>query len=187
MSDEALAGIGERLEEPGSLGVSFDQSQIDQMFKVRFMQPPRSAERDPSSQSGVTLTGDARVLVGEPDLGPDVGMDVLVRGLEAADNATLRGNIDQDPQVQPEVHQGTSKRSVLRDDEARQCVMTIDEAAARWDELRPRVELWERVVLTQDGRRAAVIVAWDWWPLHRQRMASLESAYWTHWQSVPGT
>jgi hypothetical protein len=68
----------------------------------------------------------------------------------------------------------------LGEADSRLRVMTIGEAAEQRDELLPGVELWDRVVLTKEGRRVAVILAWDWWTPQRHRQASLEGAYWAN-------
>ncbi|MDM8085145.1 hypothetical protein QUV83_10245 [Cellulomonas cellasea] len=168
-------------EEHGQPGIPFSQAQIDRMFKAGLMQPPRTSERDPGVPAGVTLTGDARFLVGEVDLGPEVGMEVLTRGFEAAVDALMREHRDRHPLAPADENEITLDD--FRDDDARQLIMTMEEAVGRWDELRPRVALWDRIVLTEDGERVAVIVAWDWWSLRQECLASLTAIYWAHWHT----
>lgn len=178
---ELAEGAVIRFEQPGQAGLAFEQSQIDKMFEVGLMEPPRTTERDPNVLAGVTLDGDARFLVGQVDLGRDVGVEVLVRGFEAAVDASARELRNPHPQAPAAPSPGEGKPHGFREEDARLRVMTIDEAADQWHELLPGIERWERVALTQDGRRVALIVAWDWWALHRHRTSSIEAVYWSSW------
>lgn len=178
---ELAEGAVIRLEEHGQAGLAFEQSQIDKMFEVGLMQPPRTTERDPNVPTGVTLDGDARFLVGQVDLGRDVGLEVLVRGLEAAVHASAQELRDRHPRAPTDPSKSEREAHGFREEDARLRVMTIDEAADQWHELLPGIERWERVVLTEDGRRVALIVAWDWWALHRHRTSSIEAVYWSSW------
>jgi hypothetical protein len=180
---ELAEGAVIRFEEHGQTGLTFGQNQIDRMFEAGLMQPPRRTDQDPDVAAGVALDGDAKFLVGQVDLGREVGVEVLTRGLEAAVHAVAREYRDRSPKTQPGGEEHQDKPRGIQGQDARQWVMTVGGAADRWDELLPRVELWDRVVLTEDGRRVAVIVAWDWWTLHRHRQASLEGAYWGHWHT----
>lgn len=91
-------------EEHGRPGIGFSQSQIDKMFEVGLMQPPREAGRAREGAAGVTLDGDARFLVGEVDFGPEVDLEVLVRGLEVAIDASYREYRERHPRPEPEEH-----------------------------------------------------------------------------------
>jgi hypothetical protein len=169
--------------EAGQAQLRFTQNQLDRLFELGLMQPQRTPEGDPNAPAHVSLSGDARFLVGEVDLGREVGMDVLARGIEFVVHAFLHQCRDQDVDAEAEDDQVGEAGESFREEDARLKVMTIREAAARWDDLRSQVELWDRIALTEDGRRVALIVAWDWWSLHQHRMASLEGAYWGHWHT----
>ncbi|TKR27324.1 hypothetical protein FA014_01090 [Cellulomonas hominis] len=169
--------------EAGQVELRFSQNQLDRLFEIGLMQPPRTPQTDLNVPTHVSLTGDARFLVGEVDLGREVGMDVLVRGIEFVVHASLHEHRDHHVEAEAEGDQVRDSAESFREEGGRLSVMTIQEAAAQWDDLRSRVKLWDRIVLTEDGRRVALIVAWDWWSLHQHRMASLEGAYWGHWHT----
>lgn len=173
-------GAGVTLTEPGLEEFRLSRSAIDRSFQLGLRQPPppTTIHPHPGDATRLTLTGEARFLVGEVDLGVELGLKVVRRGLDAAADELSRGD---GPSLEGDMAEDEPR--VVLGDEARLFVMSIGEAAERWHELRPRVELWDRVVLTEDGRRVALIVAWDWWTLQRHRQASLHGAYWTHWHT----
>jgi hypothetical protein len=160
----------------------FSQNQVDQLFELGVTQRPRVTERDASLPPGVSSTGNARFLTGEIDRGAGVGMEVLVRGLEAAVEASLRELRARNVEAGADSDQVKERAEGHREEDAGPRVMTSEEAAAQWHDLRSRGEPWERVVLTEGGRRVAPI-AGDWWRLHQHRGTTLDGAYWGDWHT----
>lgn len=181
---ELAADTTVQFVKAGTAELRLSQSQLDRLFELGLVQPPRTPGAAPNVPAHVSLTGDARFLVGEVDLGREVGMDVLVRGIEFAVHESLRELRGPHPEVEGgDDAQAKGAAARIREGDARLRVMTIQEAAARWEDLLPGIELWDRVVLTEEGRRVALIVAWDWWSLRQHRMCWLEGAYWGHWNT----
>ena len=196
LADDASIRLVEVDHRPGPFSIGV----VDEMFALGLQVP---AEATPPSRAAgpvpqIVLAGEARFLIGRVDVGRDLGLAAVNRGLtyalaaararlierqlnaQHARATTQRGARAVDPSDDPD-EPGTDASNAFREEDARLRVMTIDQAADRWDELLPRVQLWDRVVLTQDGRRVALIVAWDWWALHQHRQTSLEAVYWAHW------
>jgi antitoxin (DNA-binding transcriptional repressor) of toxin-antitoxin stability system len=92
-------------------------------------------EGDPNVPAHISLTGDARFLVGEVDLGREVGMDVLVRGIEFAVHASLHEFRDRHVEAEAGSDQVKETAESYREEDARLRVMTTEEAAAQWDDL----------------------------------------------------
>ncbi|WP_448062430.1 hypothetical protein [Cellulomonas hominis] len=139
---ELAEGAQIKFKEHGQPAVRFEQSQINKMFEVGLMQPPRTSEREPGSiPDGVTLDGDARFLVGEVDLGREVGMEVLVRGLDVVVDASVREYRERHPRVEPREDEGEDSESgegAAQEPDllGATCEVTIpvDEAGERLDE-----------------------------------------------------
>lgn len=187
LAEGAVIEFKER-EEPG---VRFEQSQIDKMFEVGLMQPPRTSERDPDSTAGgVTLDGDARFLVGQVGLGRDVGMEVLVRGLEASVDAAYREYREPHPRVEADEDDGedsgVSERAFDEPDLlglSHEVTVPVEEAGTRLDDLLDEIDQGAHVVLVQDGKRVAVMMSWSAHADLREKLASMAVAFWTAWRS----
>jgi hypothetical protein len=155
------------------------------------MQPPRTSERDPDSSAvGVTLHGDAQFLVGQVDLGREVGMEVLVRGLEVAVDASYRECRERHPRVNADEDRGeVSGPCEGAFDEpdllglSREVTVPVDEAGARLDDLLDEIEQGAHVALVQDGKRVAVMMSWPTYVNLREKLAGMAEAYWTAWRS----
>jgi antitoxin (DNA-binding transcriptional repressor) of toxin-antitoxin stability system len=178
-----------QFKEHGQPAVRFSPSQIDKMFEVGLMQPPRTSEQEPDAAAGVTLEGDARFLVGEVDLGRDVGLDVLVRGLEVAVVASSREYRERHPRPEPE---GSGEESGLSEggfDEpdllglSGEVVVPVEEAGGRFGDLLDEIGRGAHVVVAADGMRVAVIVAWSAYVDVREKLAAVDTAYWVAWRS----
>ncbi|WP_454050586.1 hypothetical protein [Cellulomonas sp. Marseille-Q8402] len=176
-------------EETGYEEVRFTQSQIDQAFRTGLMQPPTTTEQDPDVPAGVTVTGDVKFLVGQVDLGADLGMEVLVRGLEAAIDAVTRGyrkspagsedpDAEQEPSEDEPVNHGPGDEP-----NPREILIPVHEADDRLEDLLDGIEQGARVVLVDDGRRLAVLMAWSDYVGLREKLAAAAAAFWTAWRS----
>jgi len=179
-----------RFEERGQKGLSFEQSQIDKMFEVGLMQPPRTTERDPDVAAGVTLVGDARFLVGQVDLGREVGMEVLVRGLEAAVDASYREYRERHPREEGDEDRGedpgTDERAFDEPDLlglSREVTVPVGEVRDRLDDLLDEVEQGAHLVLVEDGKRVAVMMSWSAYADLREKLAGMATAFWSAWRT----
>jgi hypothetical protein len=187
---ELAEGAVIEFKEPGH-AVRFEQSQIDKMFEVGLMQPPRTSEREPGSiAAGVTLDGDARFLVGEVDLGPEVGMEVLVRGLHVAVDASFREYRERHPRVKPHEDEGEDSDSgegAAQEPDllgvSGEVTIPVDEAGDRLDDMLGEINQGAHVVLVQDGKRVAVMMSWPAYVDLRGQHAGMAAAFWTAWQT----
>lgn len=170
--------------------VRFTQDQIDRAFQAGLSQPPSTTERDPGIPATVTLIGEARFLLGQVDLGVDLGMEVLRRGLETTIDAVARGS-----RKNPESH-GTSdvEREPSRSERAadvepadepnpREILIPVHEAGDRFDDLLGEIEQGAHVVLVQHGRRMAVLMSWSDYADLRGKLAAAAAAFWTAWRA----
>jgi hypothetical protein len=57
------------------------------------------------------------------------------------------------------------------------------EVIEEFEDLRTSLTTWTPVVLTENGQRVAVIVAWDWWSLQHERYLHAAALYWAHWHT----
>ncbi len=178
-----------KFDETGYEEVRFTQSQIDQAFRTGLMQPPTTTEQDPDVPAGITVTGDVKFLVGHVDLGVDLGMEVLVRGLDAAIDAVTRDN-----RRPPAGSEGPDAEQEPSEDEPvdhepgdepnpREILILVHEAGDRFEDLLDGIELGARVVLVDDGRRVAVLMAWSDYVGLREKLAAAAVAFWTAWRS----
>ena len=177
-------------DETGQEAASFSRDVIDRMFEIGLMQPPRRTERDPDVPTGVPLSGDAQFLVGQVDLGAERGMEVLVRGLEAAVDASYRDLRDRHPRVEPDQDSGEDPdpgQDAFDEPDllglSREVVVPVDEAGHRMDDLLDEIEQSAHVVLVDDGTRVAVMMSW---PAHvdlRRKLAGLATAFWSAWHT----
>lgn len=187
---ELTEGASIEFKKHGQPGVRFKQSQIDKMFEVGLMQPPRTSERDPDSSAvGVTLEGDARFLVGEVDVGREVGMEVLVRGLKAAIDASYQEFRERHPRTEPDDDVEDSGPDESPFDEpdllglALEVTVPVDEAGARMGDLLDEVEHGAHVVFAEDGRRVTVMMSWPAYADLREKHAAMAAAFWTAWHN----
>lgn len=187
---ELAEGAVIQFKQPGQPGVTFKQRQIDKMFEVGLMQPPRTSERDPDSAAGVTLHGDARFLVGEVDLGREVGMEVLVRGLEAVADASYREYRERHPRVEPDADDGEDPgpgEGAFDEPDllglSHELTVPVDEAGDRLDDLLDEIDQGAHVVLVQDGKRVAVMMSWPAYADLREKLAGMAAAFWTAWRT----
>ena len=178
-----------KFEETRHEEVRFTQSQLDRAFRTGLMQPPRLAERAPDVLAGVTVTGDVKFLVGQVDLGADLGMEVLVRGLEAAIGAVNR-DYRKPPagSEAPDVEREPSENKPVDPEPGdernpREITVPVHEAGARLEDLLGEIEQGARVVLVDDGRRVAVLMAWSDYVGLREKLAAAAVAFWTAWRS----
>jgi hypothetical protein len=178
------------LHETGQEGVPFSRDTISRMFEIGLMQPPRSTERDPEVPTGVTLTGDARFLVGQVDLGAERGMEVLVRGLEAAVDASYRDLRDRPPRVEPDQDSGEDPvpgQDAFDEPDllglSREVVVPLDDAGDRLDDLLDEIEQGGHVVLDEDGKRVGVMMSWPAYVELRRKLAGMATAFWSAWHT----
>lgn len=176
-------------KEHGQPGVRFEQSQIDKLFEVGLTQPPRTSERDPGATSVLTLAGDARFLVGEVDLGREVGLEVLVRGLEVAVDASYREYRERHPRTEPHDDGEDSGPGEGAFDEpdllgpSRDLTVPVDEVGDRLDDLLDAIDEGAHVALVRDGKRVAVMLPWPAYADLREKRAGLAGAFWSAWRS----
>jgi antitoxin (DNA-binding transcriptional repressor) of toxin-antitoxin stability system len=175
-----------QFEEHGQSGVQFSQAQIDRMFEIGLMQPSPTTERDPAAPAGVTLTGDAKFLVGQVDLGREVGLEVLVRGLEVAIDVSVRKFRDRQPHVETadvEDPVTTYEPDDDQPDEGREIQLPIDQAGDRMPELLADLERGARVVLVDRGVRVAALTTWSYYASLREKLSAASVAFWTAWRT----
>lgn len=178
-----------KFEETGHVEVRFTQRQIDQAFRTGLMQPPTTTEQDTDVPAGVTVTGDVKFLVGQVDLGADLGMEVLVRGLEAGMHAVTRDYRKPPAESEaPDLEREPSENEPVDHEPGdepnpRELLIPVHEAGDRLDDLLGEIEQGARVVLVDDGRRAAVLMAWSDYVGLREKLAAAAVAFWTAWRS----
>ncbi|WP_282945838.1 hypothetical protein [Cellulomonas endometrii] len=142
--------------------------------------------------AGVTLSGDARFLVGQVDLGVERGMEVLVRGLEAAVDAATReyrGTLEPIETNDDRDDEPMDDESI--DDEpydgeptgAREIQIPVDQAGDRMPELLDELARGARVVLVDQGVRVAVLTTWSSYVALREKVAAASVAFWTAWRT----
>jgi prevent-host-death family protein len=187
---ELAEGAEIRFDERGQEGFAFESRQIDKMFEVGFMQPLRTTERDPDVAAGVTSDGDARFLVGQVDLGREVGMEVLGRGLEAAVDASYREHRERHPTEDTDEDggedPGTDERTFNETDLgglSREVTVPVSEVRDRLDDLLDKIEHGDQVVLVEDGKRVAVMMSWSAYVHLRKKLVGMAVAFWSAWQS----
>ncbi len=187
---ELAEGAVIKFEERQRPGIELSQSQIDKVFEVGLMQPPRTSDRAPDSGAGVTLDGDAKFLVGEVDLGPEVGLEVLVRGLEVAIDASYREHSERHPLAEADDDDGgdTGPGDGAFDEpdllgSVREVIIPVDEAGARLDDLLDEVQQGARIVFVRGGKRVAVMTSWPAYVGLREKSAGLAAAYWAAWRT----
>jgi antitoxin (DNA-binding transcriptional repressor) of toxin-antitoxin stability system len=178
-----------KFEETRHEEVRFTRSQLDRAFRTGLMQPPRTSERDPDVPAGVTVTGDVKFLVGHVDLGVDLGMEVLVRGLDAAIDAVTR----DDRKLPAEGEAPDVERKPSEDEPGdhepgdepnpREILIPAHEAGDRLDDLLGEIEPGVHVVLVDDGRRVAVLMGWSDYVGLREKLAAAAVAFWTAWRT----
>lgn len=182
---ELAEGAVIEFKEHGQPGIGFSQSQIDKMFEVGLMQPPREAGRAPEGAAGVTLDGDARFLVGEVDLGSEVGLEVLVRGLEVAIDASYREYRERHPRPEPEERGEDSTPGQGAFDEpdplslSREVVVPVEQIGARLDDLLDEVDRGAQAMLVKDGKRVAAMMSWSSFVDVREKFAAMTAAFWS--------
>ncbi|WP_282944500.1 hypothetical protein [Cellulomonas endometrii] len=164
------------------------QAQIDRMFEIGLMQPPRTIEQDPGAPVAVTLTGDARFLVGAVDLGREVGLEVLARGLDVAVDAAAREYLDRHPRPDiaeddvsddPEPYEPDDGEPVG----AQEIQVPVDQAGDRMPDLLDEIARGARVVLVDQGVRVAVLTTWSSYVALREKLAAASVAFWTAWRT----
>jgi antitoxin (DNA-binding transcriptional repressor) of toxin-antitoxin stability system len=164
------------------------QAQIDRLFEIGLMQPPRTTERDRVAPVAVTLTGDARFLIGAVDLGRDVGLEVLVRGLEVAVDVAAREYLDRHPGPDI-VEDDVSDDSVPYEPDdtgsadTREIQVPVDQAGDRMPNLLEELARGARVVLVDQGVRVAVLTTWSSYVELREKLAAASVAFWTAWRT----
>lgn len=171
------------LEPEGHEGESLARDLLSDLFSIGLSRPPRDEPRDSGSSLRVNLYGTAKFLVGELDLGQDLGLEVVVRGLEHAIDTALRDSrAHHDPidaaraATMPLVEAGG-------DEAANEVVMSLDDVADALPSLLNELSQGLRVVLTDGDERVAVLVSWRWYALQRERLARAAAAYWRGWSS----
>ncbi|WP_282947163.1 hypothetical protein [Cellulomonas endometrii] len=177
-------------KEHGQPAVRLSQSQIDKSFEVGLMQPPRTLEGDSDADAGVSLDGDARFLVGEVDLGRRVGLEVLVRGLEATVDASYREYRERHPRLEPDDRDGGKSGSgegAFDEPDllglSHEVTVPVDEVAARLDDLLDEIDQEAHVVVIRDGKRVAVMMAWHAYVDLHGKLAGMAAAFWSAWRS----
>jgi antitoxin (DNA-binding transcriptional repressor) of toxin-antitoxin stability system len=154
-------------------------------------EPPQASERDPGSiTAGVTLKGDAKFLVGEVDLGREVGMEVLVRGLDVVVDAASREYRERHPRIEPDADDGDDSgpdEAVFDEPDllglSHEVTVPVEEAGDRLDDLLDEIDRGAHVVLVQDGKRVAVMMSWPAYADLREKLAGMAAAFWTAWRS----
>ncbi|MFF1531381.1 type II toxin-antitoxin system prevent-host-death family antitoxin [Cellulomonas sp. NPDC058312] len=186
---ELAEGTVIQFKEHGQSAIRFTQSQLDKMFEAGLMQPPRTSGRDPDSAAGVTLDGDAKFLVGEVDLGPEVGLEVLARGLEVAIDASYREYRERHPRPESDddgEDSGLSEGAFHEPDLlglSREIVVPVEEVEDRFDDLLDEVERGAQVVVVKDGKRVAAMVSWSAYVDVREKFAAMAVSFWSAWRS----
>lgn|GEM_PF-2317673 len=185
---ELAEGAVIQFPSPNGSVVEFSQAKIDKMFEFGLMQSPNTTDGRSDARADVTLTGNARFLVGALDLGREVGLEVLARGLNIAADLAVREDRDRQP------------RSDIADDEVgdesvpyephdrepagtREIQIPIDQAGDQLPDLLAALGRGARVVLVDRGARIAVLMAWSSYAALREQLAAASVAFWTAWRT----
>ncbi|MBB2924096.1 type II toxin-antitoxin system prevent-host-death family antitoxin [Cellulomonas cellasea] len=161
----------------------FDEALVQALFRVGLAVPAAVDARPGSPMPRLVLDGDARFLVGAYDLGPERGLEVVARGVHRAIDAALRDHrqraaeeVEADPTPSPLIEYDPP------DGEA-EVAIEMEDVPASLTDLLDRVDEGRHVVLTERGKRVAVVVSWRWYSLQRERLACASAAYWKAWRT----
>ncbi|MFS0699583.1 hypothetical protein AB6N24_06370 [Cellulomonas sp. 179-A 4D5 NHS] len=131
----------------------------------------------------LTLDGNAQFLIGAYDVGTERGLEVVARGAHHVIEIGLRAWREPDPQPGDPEPTGPSRSGLSREESGiladnAEIVLDVEKADTSSPDMLEHVTLGGRVVLTEGGKRTAVLVSWRWYALQRERLARSAAAYW---------
>lgn len=183
------------LKVPSEPALSFDEPTLTQLFQTGLLLG-RGSHRDAVPVGELRAKGDVAFLVGRRDIGMHAGLravrDGLVYAIETAVHdlkhpkaaTPAPGDETQPPTATPVEDSVAAYRAALGQPPVWPPVTSVevDDLQSDFDAWLSRVEGGTPITLTRDGRPVAALVASEWYRSQRERLARIESAYWTAWE-----
>lgn len=173
---------------------------LEPLFRLGLMLGPLRPGRSKST-SQLVIEGDVRFLVGKVDIGRRRGMRALRDGFEQAVDRVARDLEHRPPAASTTDVPGRSSPTSVPRPTAGSAPELLEASRARANEgSRPPEEFVEvdafiadvdswldvvehgtHVTLTRQGRSVAGVVPWEWVRAHQEKLAWIETAYWSAW------